>query len=46
MQEKETRLDIDDVLNNNMRCFEIVKAMRTNDGLGMLNNNMRCFEIP
>ena len=28
-----------------MRCFEIVKAMRTNDGLGTLNNNMRCFEI-
>ena len=32
-------------LNNNMRCFEILKALGGYVKGGLLNNNMRCFEI-
>ena len=33
------------LLNNNMRCFEIVMESAVCDRIYPLNNNMRCFEI-
>ena len=36
---------IKDWLNNNMRCFEIIRTKGQDPLPIKLNNNMRCFEI-
>ena len=33
------------VINNNMRCFEIVHLHEHQQGIPPINNNMRCFEM-
>ena len=33
------------MINNNMRCFEIVGKTLSGVVVGTINNNMRCFEI-
>ena len=38
-------VDFDIELNNNMRCFEMLKQANTGEHVFLLNNNMRCFEM-
>ena len=39
------KYDINNLLNNNMRCFEIALWERCMGSDIQLNNNMRCFEM-